>query len=332
MYNPLMNSIFVSRSGDGHLNLATDEYLLEQYRLGRMEGVTLFFYVNSGDVIIGRNQNAWRECDVDRMRRDGVRLVRRHTGGGAVYHDEGNLNFSFITDELLYDKQRLNAVVLRAVRSLGVPAEVSGRNDFTFEGRKFSGCAYGLSGRARAMHGTLLVNTDFGRLSEYLKPSRMKLEAKGISSVKARVVNLSEAAEISVDRAREAIAREFIREFGEAELLTLSDGAKEAVGRLYEKQRSWEWIFGRTPDFDVSFEERLSFGEIQLHLRLHGGVVTEAAVFTDALDVGIADEIASLVTGCRFGKTALAGALNKGGAEARELARRLNETEYGYDE
>ncbi|MBR3382468.1 MAG: lipoate--protein ligase [Clostridia bacterium] len=327
-----MNSIFVSRSGDGHLNLATDEYLLEQYRLGRMEGVTLFFYVNSGDVIIGRNQSAWRECDVDRMRRDGVRLVRRHTGGGAVYHDEGNLNFSFITDELLYDKQRLNAVVLRAVRSLGVPAEVSGRNDFTFEGRKFSGCAYGLSGRARAMHGTLLVNTDFGRLSEYLKPSRMKLEAKGISSVKARVVNLSEAAEVSVDRAREAIAREFIREFGEAELLTLSDEAKEAVGRLYEKQRSWEWIFGRTPDFDISFEERLSFGEIQLHLRLHGGVVTEAAVFTDALDVGIADEIASLVTGCRFGKKALAGALNKGGAEARELARRLNETEYGYDE
>ena len=199
-----MNHILISPSGDGHRNLAADEFLLSQYRSCALDGVTLYFYVNSNAVIIGRNQNAWRECNLSRMAEDAVQLVRRHTGGGAVYHDEGNLNFSFIADERLYDKERQTAVVLRALARFGIQAEVNGRNDLTVGGRKFSGCAYGLSGRARAMHGTLLISTDFGRLSEYLRPSKKKLESKGVESVRSRVVDLSEIADVSVDRARAA--------------------------------------------------------------------------------------------------------------------------------
>ncbi|MBO6062120.1 MAG: lipoate--protein ligase, partial [Clostridia bacterium] len=109
-----MNKVYSSHSGDGHVNLAADQYILSRYRSGAYSGVTLYFYVNSNAVIIGRNQNAWRECNTERMGEDGVQLVRRHTGGGAVYHDSGNLNFSFITNEKLYDKQRFNSVIINA--------------------------------------------------------------------------------------------------------------------------------------------------------------------------------------------------------------------------
>ena len=319
-YNSGMNSIYISKSGDGHLNLAMDEYLLEQYRKGKALGVTLYFYVNSAAVIIGRNQNAWRECNTAKMEREGVRLVRRHTGGGAVFHDAGNLNFSFITDEKLYDKARQTRVVLRALMRLGIHAEVTGRNDLTVGGRKFSGCAYALSGKARGMHGTLLINTDFGRLSEYLNPSRKKLAAKGITSVRSRVVNLSELADVSVDRARELIIEEFIAEYGEAEEFVPDASAMKEVERIAARQRSWEWIFGQSPVFDYELDERFSFGELQLRLNVRNGEISEIAAYTDAMNTSLPEELTKLLSGCRFEGSAVSAALRAGGEEANELA------------
>lgn len=322
-----MNKLYFSPSGDGHINLASDEYVLEKYRSGEFEGVTLLFYVNTDAVIIGRNQNAWRECNIARMERDGVQLVRRHTGGGAVYHDGGNLNFSFITGEKLYDKDRFTRVVLAACRAIGIEAEVTGRNDITFGGRKFSGCAYGLSGTARAMHGTMLISSDLDRLSGYLSPSKLKLAAKGISSVRSRVMNLSEAAQVSADRMRELISAEFIKEFGPAEELILDPENDAELARLIEKQRSWEWRFGSTPVFDAAFEGRLSFGELRLEMRLKAGRVERATVFTDSLDADIPAEIEALVKGCRFDGGCIAEALLRGGAAAKELAEFIENTE-----
>lgn len=315
-----MNSIYISRSGDGHRNLATDEYVLEQYRRGNMSGVTLYFYINSNAVIIGRNQNAWRECDERRMNEDGVQLVRRHTGGGAVYHDAGNLNFSFITNEKLYDKERQTRVILDAVRSLGVEAEANGRNDLTAGGRKFSGCAYALSGVARGMHGTLLVNADMDKLARYLVPSAKKLAAKGIASVRSRVVNLSELVPVTVDEVMRAVIEAFKREYGDCEELVFDAAAEAEIERLTEKQRSWEWVVGSTPAFDYSMEERFSFGELQLRLSLRNGVVTGVKAFTDALENGLPEELEGLLTGVRFEREAIAEALEKGGARAKEIA------------
>ena len=319
-YITAMNGIYISSVGDGHNNLAADEYLLELYRQGSMHGVTLYFYVNTNAVIIGRNQNAWRECNIEKMRRDGVQLVRRHTGGGAVYHDSGNLNFSFITDESSYDKERQTRVILNACKALGVDAQVSGRNDLTVNRRKFSGCAYALIGRARGMHGTLLINTDFGRLSEYLNPSRMKLEAKGISSVRSRVMNLSEAADISVDRMIDAISEAFRNEYGETAPVRLTENDKSVIGRMAEKNSSWEWIFGRSPEFDVELENRFSFGELQLKLKLRGGRIQNVYAYTDSLDTALPDELSELLTGCPFAGEALEAALKHGGENACEIA------------
>lgn len=318
-----MNNIYFSKSGDGHRNLAADEYFLEQYRTGAYTGVTLYFYVNSNAVIIGRNQNALRECDEARMREEGVQLVRRHTGGGAVYHDSGNLNFSFITNEKLYDKERQNGVILSALHSLGIEAEVTGRNDLTLEGRKFSGCAYAVSGVARGMHGTLLVNTDMGRLSRYLRPSRKKLEAKGITSVRSRVMNLSEAAPVTVEQLKNAIAEAFRREYGECRELELDAEALREIDRLTEKQRSWEWVAGSAPAFDISLEDRFSFGELQLHLRIRNGIVENASAFTDALDTALPGRLAGLITGARYSPQAMRAALEPGGSEAVEIAQRF---------
>lgn len=315
-----MNHILISPSGDGHRNLAADEFLLSQYRSCALDGVTLYFYVNSNAVIIGRNQNAWRECNLSRMAEDAVQLVRRHTGGGAVYHDEGNLNFSFIADERLYDKERQTTVVLRALARFGIQAEVNGRNDLTVGGRKFSGCAYGLSGRARAMHGTLLISTDFGRLSEYLRPSKKKLESKGVESVRSRVVDLSEIADVSVDRARAALIEEFSAEYGAAEPLRFSPEDEEQIARLEAVQNSWEWIYGATPRFDYRMDERFSFGELQLLLRLRAGRVEGVTAFTDSLDTSLPARLSELLAGCRFGRDPLAAALDKGGPEAREIS------------
>jgi lipoyltransferase/lipoate-protein ligase/amidohydrolase len=315
-----MNTIYVSRSGDGHVNLATDEYLLEQYRLGNMEGVTLYFYVNDNAVIIGRNQNAWTECDVERMEREGVQLVRRHTGGGAVYHDRGNLNFSFITNEKLYDKERQNGVILKALASLGIAAEVSGRNDFQVEGRKVSGCAYALEGVARGMHGTLLVSADMSRLSNYLRPSKKKLAAKGVASVRSRVMNLKEKADITVDRLKEAVIAAFIEEYGEAEELVLDEKAQARIDELIEKQRSWEWRIGETPKFDREIAERFSFGELRLGLTVRKGRVEGVRAYTDALDTGVAAELSRLLTGVKYDEKAMAEALSTGGAAAKEVA------------
>ena len=314
------NSIYISRSGDGHVNLATDQFILERYRRGLMRGVTLYFYVNDNAVIIGRNQNAWRECNIERMKEDGVQLVRRHTGGGAVYHDGGNLNFSFITNEKLYDRARFDSVIIRAVSRLGLNAEVNGRNDLTVDGRKFSGCAYALSGVARGMHGTVLVNTDFGRLSGYLNPSKKKLAAKGVTSVRSRVVNLCELTEVSVERVRELIIEEFIKEFGEAEELVLDDAARDSIARMAEEQSSWEWMFGRSPEFDWQYEDRFSFGSLQLLMGFRNGEAHEVKVYTDSLDVDLPGELVSLLTGCRFDEAEIVKALRKGGAEANEIA------------
>ena len=320
-----MEHIYVSPSGDGHRNLATDEFILEKYRRGEMTGVTLYFYVNSNAVIIGRNQNAWRECALERMKAEGVQLVRRHTGGGAVYHDCGNLNFSFITDEKHYDRARFTGLIIAAMRSLGVEAEANGRNDLTVDGFKFSGCAYALRGVARGMHGTLLVSADMEKLSRYLVPSQKKLAAKGITSVRSRVKNLSELKPLDTETVMQAVINAFKAEFGECAPLSFTPEEEDAIARQTERQASWEWLLGETPVFDYKVEERFSFGELQLLLKVKKGYITSAKTYTDSLDESLPERLEKALVGVRFGTSELIEALMSGGAEEGEIAKYLLE-------
>lgn len=194
-------------------NLAMEEYMTNHVPDGTC---ILFLWQNRHTVVIGRNQNCWKECRVNFLEEEGGYLVRRLSGGGAVFHDLGNLNFTFIVRKTDYDVERQLQVILEAVRRLGIQAEKTGRNDITVEGRKFSGNAFYQTGDCCYHHGTLLVHADKENMSRYLNVPREKLASKGVSSVKSRVANLDEFCPgLTVDRVKAALAEAFSQVYGQ---------------------------------------------------------------------------------------------------------------------
>ncbi len=305
----MSNYIYSAPTGDGWLNLARDGYFLENNKKG---DVILYFYVNKNAVIIGRNQNAWKECSIANMDADGVQLVRRHSGGGAVFHDNGNLNFSFITDEKHYDLNRQMRVILNAVSKLGLKAELSGRNDITVDGKKFSGNAFSLAKGNRSHHGTILVNADLAKLSNYLCVSKEKMRSKGIDSVRARVCNICELSSgLTVEAMRRLVIESFIEEYGAASEYIFDGTALAEVEERRERHASWEWRFGKTPQFDFETDKRFSFGDTQIYFNLRDGVIRETKVYSDCLDTELTTEIENALTGVHFRKEEIKAALSK---------------------
>lgn len=305
----MSNYIYSAPTGDGWLNLARDGYFLENNKKG---DVILYFYVNKNAVIIGRNQNAWKECIIANMDADGVQLVRRHSGGGAVFHDNGNLNFSFITDEKHYDLNRQMRVILNAVSKLGLKAELSGRNDITVDGKKFSGNAFSLAKGNRSHHGTILVNADLTKLSNYLCVSKEKMRSKGIDSVRARVCNICELSSgLTVEAMRRLVIESFIEEYGAASEYVFDGTALAEVEERRERLASWEWRFGKTPQFDFETDKRFSFGDTQIYFNLRDGVIRETKVYSDCLDTELTTEIENALTGVHFRKEEIKAALSK---------------------
>ena len=301
--------IYSAPTGDGWLNLARDGYFLENNKKG---DVILYFYVNKNAVIIGRNQNAWKECNIANMDADGVQLVRRHSGGGAVFHDNGNLNFSFITDEKHYDLNRQMRVILNAVSKLGLKAELSGRNDITVDGKKFSGNAFSLAKGNRSHHGTILVNADLTKLSNYLCVSKEKMRSKGIDSVRARVCNICELSSgLTVEAMRRLVIESFIEEYGAASEYVFDGTALAEVEERRERLASWEWRFGKTPQFDFETDKRFSFGDTQIYFNSRNGVIRETKVYSDCLDTELTTEIENALTGVHFRKEEIKAALSK---------------------
>ena len=305
----MSNYIYSAPTGDGWLNLARDGYFLENNKKG---DVILYFYVNKNAVIIGRNQNAWKECSIANMDADGVQLERRHSGGGAVFHDNGNLNFSFITDEKHYDLNRQMRVILNAVSKLGLKAELSGRNDITVDGKKFSGNAFSLAKGNRSHHGTILVNADLTKLSNYLCVSKEKMRSKGIDSVRARVCNICELSSgLTVEAMRRLVIESFIEEYGAASEYVFDGTALAEVEERRERLASWEWRFGKTPQFDFETDKRFSFGDTQIYFNSRNGVIRETKVYSDCLDTELTTEIENALTGVHFRKEEIKAALSK---------------------
>ncbi len=214
------NRILVGDSTSAWHNLAVEELLFDA--LGSRARV-FYLWQNRHTVVIGRHQNAWKECRVKLLEEEGGCLARRSSGGGAVYHDLGNLNFSFILPREEYDVRRQLEVVRRAVAEFGIDTRFTGRNDLVIagSGAKFSGNAFRFSGGAGLHHGTVMVRVAMDLLSRYLAPDEGKLRAKGIDSVRSRVCNLAEInPAIEIPALREALARAFVAEYGQAEPLS----------------------------------------------------------------------------------------------------------------
>lgn len=302
-----MNTYYVLSEGfDPRENLALEEYIINNCR---SDEVWLYLWQNRNTVVIGRNQNPWRECNMEAIRRDGVTLVRRSSGGGAVFHDDGNLNFTFIAPKELYNLEKQLSVVLRALESFGLHAEFSGRNDILLDGRKFSGNAFSHSHGISMQHGTLLIKTDMTRLAKYLSPSKLKLNAKGVTSVRSRVCNLSDAcADITPQTLCGALVEAFQKIYAPLTASIKSgETDKNDYRELIDKYSSWEWIMGQTPQFEAVYEHRFDWGEVQLCYNVRGGLVESARLFSDAMDA----ELIMRAQAALAGKRATAQALSE---------------------
>ncbi len=297
------------------INLALEEYFLINQS---GDEVTLFLWQNKDTVVIGRNQNPWTECNLVKMEEDNIRLARRISGGGAVFHDVGNLNFSFIVNREIYDVDRQCRVIINGLNKLGINAVKSGRNDMTVDDKKFSGNAFCFRGRNALHHGTILIKADKEKMSRYLTVSQDKFKAKGITSVKSRVMNLSEVIpDLTTDMVKEEIVKAFSDEYGSVvEIVNLRSNAKDmwpkdaTFREIMRRNSSWEWCYGETPDFDISMKNRFSWGGVELYFKLDEGVVKKAEVYSDALCEEIISELPALFTNMKLGRE-LSHKLNK---------------------
>ena len=235
--------LITTASVNPYHNLALEELLMES---NPPECCTLYLWQNRQTVVIGQNQNAWQECRVKELEEDGGHLARRLSGGGAVFHDLGNLNFTFLVPRADYDVARQTQVIEEAAASFGLTVERSGRNDILVEGRKFSGNAFYKKGQNAYHHGTILIDVDMGALGRYLNVQPDKLQSKGVRSVRSRVTNVAEHLpdRVTLPEFRRILLENILRENqGEEYPLTPDDLA--AVEKLRaERYATWEWNYG----------------------------------------------------------------------------------------
>ena len=293
-----------NNSTDAHYNMAFDEYCLERFP---SDETVFYLWRNAPSVIIGRNQNVYAEVNLPYLEANGIKLARRVTGGGAVYHDLQNLNYTIIGREASPEP------VVEALRSLGVPAELTGRNDIFVEGRKVSGYARRLWRDRQIIHGTLMYDVDLDTLARALDVPGSKLAAKGIASVRSRVANLKDYLPqfASLD-AFQAALQEMLAA-GDAEL-PFGDERRAAVQRLSDaKFSTWDWIYGQSRAAQIVRSGRLACGTVEVQLSLDGGVLREAAFRGDFLGALPAQELADRLVGLRFERSALQQKLDAAG-------------------
>ncbi len=297
----MIEKLFVYKSEcvDPYFNIATEKLLLEN--VGEGECV-LYLWQNQNTVVIGRNQNAWLECRTSLLESEGGKLARRLSGGGAVFHDVGNLNFTFLVRDEDFDVDRQLSVIQTACAYVGLNAEKSGRNDLLVQGYKFSGNAFYHTQGHAYHHGTLLINADMEKLSRYLTPSKAKLEAKGVASVRSRVTNLGALVEgLDCEKMSEYMQKAFSEVYGhKAEPVIFSDGDIKTIEKYSEELGKWEWLYGPRLPFTFSCEERFAWGGISLQLQVESGHIKTAQVYSDAMDWEISDMVTKALSGCRF--------------------------------
>lgn len=302
--------IYVTDCTDPHANLAMEEAMLRGLPEG---GAILFLWQNAHTVVIGSGQNAWRECDTRLLEAEGGTLARRSSGGGAVYHDLGNLNFSFIVPRAEYDVDRQLTVVMNAVRACGLNAEKTGRNDLTIDGRKFSGNAFRMMKESALHHGTLLIDSDMAKVARYLTPDQDKLKAKGVKSVSSRVVNLNSIGHVTVEQMMNAMIGAFRTEYGAAEVYVPSEADFPEYPAIYERNRSWAWNYGSSPEGFIGFSRRFPWGGVQIAAKVVGGQAQEIRVYTDSMDETLSERLQAALSGCEWRGDALAERASQAG-------------------
>ncbi|WP_394136685.1 lipoate--protein ligase [Cytobacillus oceanisediminis] len=308
--------LFIDNQGitDPRINLAIEEYALKNLDINE---TYLLFYINEPSIIIGKNQNTIEEINTEYVESNGIHVVRRLSGGGAVYHDLGNLNFSFITKddgESFHNFLKFTEPVINALKKLGVNAELSGRNDLTAEGRKISGNAqFSTKGRMFS-HGTLLFDSEIESVVSALKVKKDKIESKGIKSIRSRVANISEFMEkkITIEEFRSMLLKNIFGDLNEIPEYKLTDEDWEKIHQLSkERYQNWDWNYGKSPKFDLQHSHRFPVGQIDIRLNVTKGKIEDCKIYGDFFGVGDVREIENKLTGIRYEKTEIEKALDE---------------------
>ncbi|WP_243555696.1 lipoate--protein ligase [Priestia megaterium] len=297
---------------DPRINLAIEEYALKHLDINE---TYLLFYINEPSIIIGKNQNTIEEINTKYVEDQQIHVVRRLSGGGAVYHDKGNLNFSFITKDdgnSFHNFKKFTEPVVEALKKLGVNAELSGRNDLMAEGRKISGNAqFSTKGRMFS-HGTLLFDSEIENVVSALKVKKDKIESKGIKSIRNRVANISEFLEqkVTVEEFREMLLRYI---FDGEENITeykLTEKDWEMIHQISkERYQSWDWNYGKSPKFNLQHSHRFPVGQIDVRLEVNKGKIDACTIYGDFFGVGDVQEVQGKLTGVRYEKASIEQAL-----------------------
>ncbi|MBQ8769043.1 MAG: lipoate--protein ligase [Oscillospiraceae bacterium] len=323
-----MNKTYYLETGstDPAYNLAFEEYVQTHRRTGNY----LILWQNRNAVIIGRNQNAEEEINAAFVKAHGIKVIRRNTGGGAVYHDMGNLNYSFITDAADISQrsaQPFTEPVVRALKALGLDAEASGRNDILIDGRKVSGTAQHLIRGRILHHGTLLFESNPEMIAGALNPDPTKFQSKSIKSVRSRVGNIRSLLRADMmlqafwDYLKTALTADGI------EPTSLSNEELAEIEKLQkEKYDTWDWNFGRSPKYQRKCKKRFGGGSLEISLSVADGCIQDIRILGDFLGLTPVEPLEDALKGCIYREDAVCAVLDTlclpdmlGGIEKREF-------------
>jgi lipoate---protein ligase len=308
--------LYVDNKGitDPRVNLAIEEHILKNLDINESY---LLFYINQPSIIIGRNQNTIEEINTKFVEENDIIVVRRMSGGGAVYHDLENLNYSFITKDegnsIQENFKKFTQPVINALRKLGANAQLMGRNDIEIDGKKVSGTAQYATGGRMYTHGTLMLSVDLDSVSKALKPKKEKIESKGVKSVRARVGNIKDYInqDMTVEEFKQYILKSVFEEQGlDVQEYVLTDEDWKQIEEISKnKYQTWEWNFGKSPKANISNSHRFPVGTIDVRLNVNRGVIEDVKIFGDFFGWGEIADIENKLKGVRYEKAAIIEAL-----------------------
>ncbi len=301
-------------SKDPRFNLALEEYVLK-YLEDKDDYVLL--WQNENSVIIGRNQNTVEEINTSYVKEHDVSVVRRITGGGAVYHDLGNLNFSFVTKlkDNLNNYEKFTAPVIEALKSLGVPAEFHGRNDIVVDGKKISGNAQSFFKDRMLHHGTILFDANLATVADVLNVKQDKIASKGIKSKRSRVTNIKPylKEQVSMPEFKKTLL-EYLLDTDDISKHVYELG-KEDLDKIYElmekRYKRWEWNYGESPDFSIEKAGRYEGGKVEFHFNVKEGRIDDVKIFGDFLGARDISSLEDKVRGLKYDENAFRDALKE---------------------